>query len=406
MTSRALSGIRSLNITKSTSTIRSTSILTSSSTSSSSKFYSTSSNSTQPFFPVQSSPNQSSPIITTIKPLSSLWYTAKPSLNETLTSLSNSITATRKHLFKSGLLSSISVPLNAPDKEFRDVLPHPRLRRWMGVKEMSTYLKTGTDLRSSQYKKLTSLLSNLEGLLPYAEIADSLSNNNSSPTITMDPVGKATGRGDGQALGGMSLLPQLETLLSRFQQPATISASGITIERVVGKDRKLGAMDSFGRVMAVGRRKESGARVWIVPVSASNPSSELTSSTPSSTTSPLTLSPDSIPGRVVINTRSIAEYFSLPTHRSAAILPLSLTSTLGSFNVFGIVRGGGLAAQSEAVAMGLARALVEWEGSQVELGTLEEGAQGWRETLKKGKLFYLSIIVSPFFHTNSIAFHS
>lgn len=239
----------------------------------------------------------------------------------------------------------------------------------MPPKEMATYLRTGTDLRSSQYKKLTSLLSNLEGLLPYAEVADALPNNRGPPIITMDPVSKATGKGDGQLIGGTSLHPQLAGLLARFEQARVVSATGLVVNRVVGVDRRLGKMDAAGRVMAVGRRKESGARVWIVPVQSAEGGA------------------DSIPGRVLINTRSLPEYFSLPAHRSAAILPLTLTSTLGSFNVFAIARGGGLAAQSEAIAMGLSRALVEWERCQVEAGKLVEGAQQWREVLKQGELF-------------------
>lgn len=231
---------------------------------------------------------------------------------------------------------------------------------------MATYLRNGTDLRTSQYKKLTSLLSNLEGLLPYARIADALPSTH-LPTLAVDPVAVATGNPAPKGFA-MALQPQLEDILAHFVQRKALSASGETLDRISGKERRLGNKDAAGRVMAVGRRKESAARVWIVPVS-SDPSSES----------------GGIPGRVLVNSLALPEYFSMSNQREAAIHPMVLTETLGSFNVFAIAKGGGLAAQADAVAMGLARALVEWERCEVEDGRLDEGVQGWRETLKSGE---------------------
>lgn len=55
-----------------------------------------------------------------------------------------------------------------------------------------------------------------------------------------------------------------------------------------------------------------------------------------------------------------------------------------------LVKGGGLAAQSEAVAMGIGRALVEWERSETEIraekGKVEGTGEEWRDILKKAKL--------------------
>ena len=222
---------------------------------------------------------------------------------------------------------------------------------------MATSLRNGTDLRSSQYKKLTSLLSNLEGLLPYAELADALPNPG-APALVVDPVLIATSHARPSAPSkrrtDSALHPQLAELLRRFQQPQALSASGVAVDRIAGKDRRLGKKDAEGRVVAVGRRKESGARVWIVPVAQDAAAEE------------------TIPGRVLINSLPLPSYFTLLPHRAAAIHPLSLTSTLGSFNVFAIAKGGGLAAQADAVAMGLARALIEWERCEVEAGRLQE----------------------------------
>lgn len=236
---------------------------------------------------------------------------------------------------------------------------------------MATYLRNGTDLRSSQYKKLTGLLSNLEGLLPYAELADALPNSG-APALVVDPVQIATSHSRTPAPSKRrtesALHPQLAELLRRFQQPQALSASGVAVDRIAGKDRRLGKKDAEGRVVAVGRRKESGARVWIVPVAQDAAAAE-----------------DAIPGRVLVNSLPLPAYFTLLPHRAAAIHPLSLTSTLGSFNVFAIAKGGGLAAQADAVAMGLSRALIEWERCEVEAGRLEEGQYGWRSVLKSGE---------------------
>lgn len=235
---------------------------------------------------------------------------------------------------------------------------------------MATYLRNGTSLRTSQYKKLTGLLSHLESLLPYAQIADSLPTT-ILPTLSIDPVAQVLGEPVPNDLP-TGLQTQLETILNHFLAKKAISASGETLERVEGRNRRLGKKDEMGRVMAVGRRKESAARVWLVPV----PSSSTTTSTQLG-----------IPGRVLINSVPLPNYFPQPTQRATAINPLTLTSTLGSFNVFAIAKGGGLSAQADAVAMGLARALVEWETCEIEQGKMEESSpQIFRELLKKAGL--------------------
>lgn len=263
-------------------------------------------------------------------------------------------------------------PIAGQDGEFSSLLPHPRVRRWKQPKAMATFLRNGTELKMSQYKRLTSLLGSLEGLLPYAELADQLDaagrSGRTPPSLVVDPVeatkaGVEAVRGDTTSLRG-----QLEQLLGAFQHAGSVSASGETIVRVAGQSRPLGKFDSFGRIKAVGRRKEASARVWILP------------------TAPSTSSADAaVPGQVLVNALPLPTYFSLPAQQQRTILPLSLTSALGSFNVFAIVKGGGLAAQADAVAMGLARALVEFEKGKVASGEWEEGGQGWRDSLRKGE---------------------
>ncbi|GAA5890496.1 hypothetical protein JCM8208_004892 [Rhodotorula glutinis] len=354
------------------------------------------------FFPVQSSP--STPVRPTAKPPSREWYTARPSLTQTLAHLDAALTQSRAHLFRQGLLGSISQSV-AHDAEFHAVLPHPRQRRWKPAKDMAAYLRTGAQLKSSQYKRLTAALAGLEGLVPYARVADSLSldgaldSSSSPPALVVDPVALAPGRASpssssGNDNGGDSaatargepahgLATQLEQLLARFQQPAAVSSTGVALERVSGQARRLGSRDEHERVLAVGRRKESGARVWIVPASSAATSASASGADVEATVVDNAAAPL---GRVVVNTLPLPAYFSQLPHRDAVVRPLSLTSSLGAFNVFAIVKGGGQAAQAEAVAMGLARALAEWERGEVEAGRRDEGTVSWRDILKRAKL--------------------
>ncbi len=66
-------------------------------------------------------------------------------------------------------------------------------------------------------------------------------------------------------------------------------------------------------------------------------------------------------GNVVINGRPWEQYFPRQTSRMIILQPFELTQTLGQFDVVANVRGGGLAAQAEAVRHGITRALLAWD---------------------------------------------
>ncbi len=59
-----------------------------------------------------------------------------------------------------------------------------------------------------------------------------------------------------------------------------------------------------------------------------------------------------------MNGRSMQDYFPRPTHQIRVEEPLKVAELEGSFDVVVRVSGGGLTGQSDAVRMGLARALV------------------------------------------------
>ncbi|MBI2104178.1 MAG: 30S ribosomal protein S9 [Candidatus Omnitrophica bacterium] len=86
---------------------------------------------------------------------------------------------------------------------------------------------------------------------------------------------------------------------------------------------------SAGPLLGTGRRKESVARVRLMPGA----------------------------GTILINERPYEEYFPREALRLAIRAPLLLTHQLGKMNVLVNVEGGGLTGQAGAVRLGIARAL-------------------------------------------------
>ena len=87
------------------------------------------------------------------------------------------------------------------------------------------------------------------------------------------------------------------------------------------------------RFYATGRRKTSVARVWIRPGA----------------------------GRIVVNRRAFEDYFPRETLRMIIAQPLEVTSTIGQFDIFVTVGGGGPTGQAGAVRHGLSRALAKFD---------------------------------------------
>ncbi|GFP29270.1 MAG: 30S ribosomal protein S9 [Actinobacteria bacterium] len=89
------------------------------------------------------------------------------------------------------------------------------------------------------------------------------------------------------------------------------------------------------RYMATGRRKTSVARVMLV----------------------------SGEGKITVNKRNLADYFPQDTLIKKIKDPLSLTNTESSYDVIVKVSGGGVSSQAGAVALGIARALLQADES-------------------------------------------
>lgn len=93
---------------------------------------------------------------------------------------------------------------------------------------------------------------------------------------------------------------------------------------------------------ATGRRKESVARLRLIPGQ----------------------------GSFELNGRTLEEYFGRKALQHQVKKPLNATKTLGKFDVFVNIQGGGTTGQAEAIQLGVARALAEYD-------------ETFRETLKK-----------------------
>ncbi|KAJ1941095.1 37S ribosomal protein S9, mitochondrial, partial [Linderina pennispora] len=62
------------------------------------------------------------------------------------------------------------------------------------------------------------------------------------------------------------------------------------------------------------------------------------------------------PGEVLVNGKPLAEYFARTTDRESVLFPFQTISKIGQFNVYGVVHGGGLTGQAEALQLAIARA--------------------------------------------------
>lgn len=82
----------------------------------------------------------------------------------------------------------------------------------------------------------------------------------------------------------------------------------------------------------LGRRKASIARVYIQPGA----------------------------GEFIINGKALVEYFPLEMFQIKALQPLNTVELAGSIDVKVNVKGGGIKGQAEAIALGLSRALCEY----------------------------------------------
>ncbi|MFH1712395.1 MAG: 30S ribosomal protein S9 [Patescibacteria group bacterium] len=66
-------------------------------------------------------------------------------------------------------------------------------------------------------------------------------------------------------------------------------------------------------------------------------------------------------GKVTVNGKDIKDYFPTETHRANAVAPLREVGKIDEMDVTVRTVGGGMTGQSDAVKMGIARALVKYD---------------------------------------------
>ncbi len=96
--------------------------------------------------------------------------------------------------------------------------------------------------------------------------------------------------------------------------------------------------DKGGFYWGTGRRKSSVARVRIKPGD----------------------------GKLLINKRQLADYFTREQDRKAILSPLTAVKAEKTFDVFANVRGGGTTGQAGAVLLGVARALKNYDENYLQ----------------------------------------
>jgi len=89
-------------------------------------------------------------------------------------------------------------------------------------------------------------------------------------------------------------------------------------------------MESANQFYATGKRKNSVAKVWLIPGT----------------------------GKIVVNNREMDDYFDVPSNRDILTSPLVLTDKSDTFDLKITVMGGGYTGQAGAIRQGVSKALV------------------------------------------------
>lgn len=132
-------------------------------------------------------------------------------------------------------------------------------------------------------------------------------------------------------------LPEWQDILERGdEEEALEQARRRSRERQLQQEfaeKRVSVVDRFGRSYATGKRKTSIARTWLKAGS----------------------------GVITVNGRPMTEYFGPLPRRADVLAPFMVTTTLGAFDVYSTVRGGGQTGQAQALRHGISRALQLFE---------------------------------------------
>ncbi|KZT42452.1 SSU ribosomal protein S9P [Sistotremastrum suecicum HHB10207 ss-3] len=263
-----------------------------------------------------------------LKPGSPSFYTGRQNYQDQIRGLESAANLTRLALKKMHLL---------PLPKFAESSLPPAQTAWKSKITLGGMI--GEKLNTSRYRKVTSILNEIDELRRIA-----------------------------QAAGQQTLEESIADVVSMFEREdkETVLARG---------RRKPVKFDEWGRSYTVGKRKTSSARVWIIPVKAPPPpvSSEAgpmeaeDHAAEAEVTNEVTLGPNPnhsseppIPvttSTILVNGSPLADYFRHPADRERIVRPFKIAGLLGAYNVFALVRGGGTTGQSGALSQGIAKGL-------------------------------------------------
>ncbi|GBE81021.1 hypothetical protein SCP_0307440 [Sparassis crispa] len=267
------------------------------------------------------------------------FYTGRAAFFDQVNALEYAIQGTRSALQK---LQLLPLPRFALDS-----LP-PLQHAWMSKDGLQD--KLNTPLTMSRYRRLVGLLNQLGNFRRIADVA-----------------------------GCEGLAEQIQSVLDLFERENK--------EAFLARGKRNPVkFDEYGRTYTVGRRKESTARAWVIPVQGTTtvrtesylsttgmdsfPSGPAVDGLQASPTQSLELPlstelPDLMPApvkvtttNILINNTPLSQYFVLSADRERVVRPFKIAGLVGAFNVFALVRGGGTTGQSGAISLAIAKALV------------------------------------------------
>lgn len=262
------------------------------------------------------------------KPESPSFYTSRASYYDHLYQLETALERTRRALSH---LSLLPLPAFA-----RASLP-PAQHLWRNHQNLSEMFSGA--LTTARYRRMITVLAELEECARIASTA-----------------------------GHAPLAESIYPVLALFERHDKANVLSRTV-------RKRAPLDRYGRSYTVGKRKESAARVWMIPVR--EPPAPATAADSSTTAhnqdadllapvveGAFALSPspsERVPvttTTILVNNAPLNKFFASPADRERVVRPLKLAGVLGAFNVFVVVRGGGTTGQAGAIAHGIAQGIV------------------------------------------------
>lgn len=184
-----------------------------------------------------------------------------------------------------------------------------------------------------------------------------------------------------ETAGVHDVAARIAEAIAPYQRTGRVADMAARAAAIAARDESYG-IDELGRAYALGRRKSSSARVWIVPSQAARTvlaeieegveakgteaaakegeamKGQSKEGEAKEGTAQVNVEPVAAPqSEILVNHLPLPAHFAKVADREIVLRPLRVTGLLGAFNVFASVRGGGSTGQSGAIAHALAQAV-------------------------------------------------